>query len=222
MSAQALVAFAAHLGGLPCQSQPIVALDKFDLLQGLRLPYIGFGHIDQLLGKLVGIEAFATAEGDPFGRQTYGCYVLGDERKGQCIASGLIEQTSDELFGGINLQDMFPESLASTGLAKKGSILYRIGEKVSAYAYRNATEIMVISHNMKDALIAKGVPADKISGLKDAVRLLENIEDIAICRLTASDVVRHALVQKIIAAYESGEKKQLPNAKKVYRKKDER
>ena len=36
-----------------------------------------------------------------------------------------------------------------------------------------------------------------------AVRVLEGIEDIAICRLTASDVVRHALVQKIVAAYDS-------------------
>lgn len=62
-----------------------------------------------------------------------------------------------------NLQDMFPESLASTGLAKKGSFIYRIGEKISAYTYRNATEIMVISHNMKDALIKKGVPAEKIT-----------------------------------------------------------
>ena len=63
------------------------------------------------------------------------------------------------------------------------------------------------------------LPSDKTSGLKDAVRILENIPDIAICRLTASDVVRHALVQKIIAAYESGEKKQLPAQKKLYRKK---
>ena len=59
-------------------------------------------------------------------------------------------------------------------------------------------------------------------GLKDAVRILENIPDIAICRLTASDVVRHALVQQIIAAYEKGEKTQLPAQKKVYRKKFDR
>ena len=66
------------------------------------------------------------------------------------------------------------------------------------------------------------LPSDKTSGLKDAVRILENIPDIAICRLTASDVVRHALVQRIIAAYETGEKKTLPAQKKVYRKKQER
>jgi len=51
------------------------------------------------------------------------------------------------------------------------------------------------------------LPGDKVSGLKDAVRILEGVEDIAICRLTSADVVRHALVQKIINAYEKADKK---------------
>ena len=46
------------------------------------------------------------------------------------------------------------------------------------------------------------LPDDKTSGLKDAVRVLEGVKDIAICKLTAADVVRHALVQEIINAYE--------------------
>ena len=51
------------------------------------------------------------------------------------------------------------------------------------------------------------LPDDKVSGLKDAVRVLEGVKDIAICRLTSADVVRHALVQQIINAYEKAEKK---------------
>lgn len=51
------------------------------------------------------------------------------------------------------------------------------------------------------------LPSDKTSGLKDALRVLEGVQDIAICRLTAADVVRHSLVQKIIDAYEKAEKK---------------
>ena len=51
------------------------------------------------------------------------------------------------------------------------------------------------------------LPDDKISGLKDAVRVLEDVKDIAICRLTSADVVRHALVQEIINAYEKAAKK---------------
>ncbi len=51
------------------------------------------------------------------------------------------------------------------------------------------------------------LPDDKTSGLKDAIRVLEGVDDIAICRLTSADVVRHALVQQIIDAYEKAAKK---------------
>ena len=37
--------------------------------------------------------------------------------------------------------------------------------------------------------------------------MLEGVKDIAICKLTSADVVRHALVQEIINAYEKAEKK---------------
>ena len=50
------------------------------------------------------------------------------------------------------------------------------------------------------------LPDDKVSGLKDAVRVLSDIKDIAICQLSSADVVRHALVQQIINAYEKAEK----------------
>lgn len=52
------------------------------------------------------------------------------------------------------------------------------------------------------------LPGDKTSGLKDAIRVLEGVKDIAICRLTSADVVRHALVQEIINAYEKADRKQ--------------
>lgn len=51
------------------------------------------------------------------------------------------------------------------------------------------------------------LPSDKTSGLKDAMRVLEGVKDIAICKLTSADVVRHALVQRIINAYEKAEQK---------------
>ncbi len=51
------------------------------------------------------------------------------------------------------------------------------------------------------------LPSDKTSGLKDAIRVLDGVKDIAICRLTSADVVRHALVQEIINAYERANKK---------------
>ena len=54
------------------------------------------------------------------------------------------------------------------------------------------------------------LPKDKASGLKEVVKILRDIDDIAICNLTAEDVVRHRLVQRIIEAYENGIKAEIP------------
>ena len=64
------------------------------------------------------------------------------------------------------------------------------------------------------------LPSDKTSGLKDAIRVLEGVKDIAICKLTSADVVRHALVQDIINAYERADRKPEPpkNVKNQKRK----
>ena len=69
------------------------------------------------------------------------------------------------------------------------------------------------------------LPDDKTSGLKDAIRVLDGVKDIAICRLTSADVVRHALVQEIINAYEKAAqkpdfKKPNPNFKGQYKRKN--
>lgn len=54
----------------------------------------------------------------------------------------------------------------------------------------------------------KDLPMGQTSGLDVAVDVVKQIEDIAICRLSSKDVVRHPLVQKIVKAYEDYEKKQ--------------
>lgn len=61
-----------------------------------------------------------------------------------------------------NLQDIFPDSLAGTGLAKKGGLLWKIGRAIENFTYRNADKIIVISQDFKKNIMAKGVPVDKI------------------------------------------------------------
>ena len=61
-----------------------------------------------------------------------------------------------------NLQDIFPDSLAGTGLAKKGGLLWKIGRTIENFTYRNADKIIVISQDFKKNIMAKGVPEDKI------------------------------------------------------------
>ncbi len=61
-----------------------------------------------------------------------------------------------------NLQDIFPDSLAGTGLAKRGGLLWKIGRVIENFTYRNADKIIVISEDFKKNLLSKGVPEDKI------------------------------------------------------------
>ena len=51
------------------------------------------------------------------------------------------------------------------------------------------------------------LPEGKTSGLKQAVSILKGVEDIAVCKLTEKDVVRHPLVAKIVRAYEATEQR---------------
>ena len=60
------------------------------------------------------------------------------------------------------------------------------------------------------------LPDDKVSGLKDAIRVLDGVKDIAICRLSSADVVRHALVQQIINAYEKAEQQNQIKKPKIH------
>lgn len=50
------------------------------------------------------------------------------------------------------------------------------------------------------------LPSGHTSGLKHAVKILKDIDDVGIIKLTEKDVVRHPLVQKIVKAYEMEEK----------------
>lgn len=61
-----------------------------------------------------------------------------------------------------NLNDVFPDSLVGSGLAKRGGLIWRIGRKIENATYKNADKIIVISQDFKNNLLAKGVPEEKI------------------------------------------------------------
>jgi phosphate starvation-inducible PhoH-like protein len=63
------------------------------------------------------------------------------------------------------------------------------------------------------------LPRETVSGLKEAMRVLKGVEDIAICRLSGEDVVRHALVQRIVRAYEEDEQRHGAASKKPEKEK---
>ena len=61
-----------------------------------------------------------------------------------------------------DLQDIFPDSLAGTGLSKEGSLLWKVGRKIENFTYKHADKIIVISEDFKKNIMAKGVPEEKI------------------------------------------------------------
>ena len=60
------------------------------------------------------------------------------------------------------IQDIFPDSLVSTGITKKGSLIWKIGRIIENFTYKYADKIIVISEDFKKNIMAKGVPENKI------------------------------------------------------------
>ena len=61
-----------------------------------------------------------------------------------------------------NLQDVFPDSLVGAGMTKENTFIYRVGRRIEDYTYKNADRIIVISNDIKQNIINKGVPEEKI------------------------------------------------------------
>ena len=135
---------------------------------------------------------------DPYLRPLYDALfdMLGPETYNKYLERGNIEVAPLAYMGGRTLDDSTREQMKM--------FLTRLGFGSKIVSTGDVTQI--------------DLPADKTSGLKEALRVLDGVEDIAICRLTASDVVRHVLVQRIVAAYEQYEKTRIPEQPKKYYK----
>ena len=68
-----------------------------------------------------------------------------------------------------NLQDIFPDSLLSTGMTREGSLLWKIGRRIEDFTYCHADVIVVISEDFKRNIMAKGVPEEKIRVIRNWV-----------------------------------------------------
>ena len=139
---------------------------------------------------------------DPYLRPLYDALfdMLGPETYAKYLERGNIEVAPLAYMRGRTLDDSFIilDEAQNTTREQMKMFLTRLGFNSKIVITGDITQI--------------DLPSDKVSGLKDAVRILDGVEDIAICRLTASDVVRHVLVQRIIAAYEAHEKKTGPDS----------
>ena len=133
---------------------------------------------------------------DPYLRPLYDALyqIMGAESFTANMEKGLIEVAPLAYMRGRTLDNAYIilDEAQNTTPAQMKMFLTRIGFGSHVVITGDVTQI--------------DLPSDKPSGLKEAIRILDGIDDIAICRLTGADVVRHALVQKIIAAYEQDDK----------------
>ncbi len=133
---------------------------------------------------------------DPYLRPLYDALfdMLGAETYNKYLERGDIEVAPLAYMRGRTLDDSFIilDEAQNTSREQMKMFLTRLGFGSKVVITGDVTQI--------------DLPGDKPSGLKEAMRVLDGVQDIAICRLTGADVVRHVLVQRIIAAYEKYEK----------------
>ena len=132
---------------------------------------------------------------DPYLRPLYDALfeMLGAETYNKYLERGNIEVAPLAYMRGRTLDDSFIilDEAQNTSREQMKMFLTRLGFGSKIVITGDITQI--------------DLPKDTVSGLKEAMRVLDGVEDIAICKLGEADVVRHVIVQRIIKAYEADE-----------------
>ncbi|MBQ9714540.1 MAG: PhoH family protein [Clostridia bacterium] len=128
---------------------------------------------------------------DPYLRPLYDALqeLLGLETYGKLMERGAIEVAPLAYMRGRTLSNAFIilDEAQNTTREQMKMFLTRMGEGSKMVVTGDVTQIDLDG---------------KESGLVHATKVLEGVEGIGVCRLTAKDVVRHPLVMRIIRAYE--------------------
>lgn len=151
---------------------------------------------------------------DPYLRPLYDAMydMLGADSYSKYLERGMIEVAPLAYMRGRTLDDAFIilDEAQNTTPEQMKMFLTRIGFGSKAVVTGDITQI--------------DLPDGKKSGLKEASKILKNIEGLDFCFLTEKDVVRHPLVQKIIKAYERAERERevfrAENEKKEFKKRN--
>lgn len=133
---------------------------------------------------------------DPYLRPLYDALqeLLGLETYAKLMERGVIEVAPLAYMRGRTLSNAFIilDEAQNTTKEQMKMFLTRMGEGSKTVVTGDVTQIDLDG---------------KTSGLVHATNVLEGVEGIGICHLTAKDVVRHPLVMRIIRAYEKAEEK---------------
>ncbi len=135
---------------------------------------------------------------DPYLRPIYDALYefLGVERVGKLVERNVIEIAPLAYMRGrtLNHSCVIMDEAQNTTVEQMKMFLTRIGFGSKAIVTGDITQV--------------DLPKHQLSGLKHVQNVLNDVEGIGFCHFSASDVVRHPLVQRIVAAYETAEKEQ--------------
>jgi phosphate starvation-inducible PhoH-like protein len=130
---------------------------------------------------------------DPYLRPLYDALqeMLGVETYAKLMERGTIEVAPLAYMRGRTLSNAFIilDEAQNTTKEQMKMFLTRMGEGSKTVVTGDITQI--------------DLPDGKASGLVHAVKILDGIEGVQVCRLTDKDVVRHPMVMRIIRAYET-------------------
>jgi len=133
---------------------------------------------------------------DPYLRPIYDALYefLGVERVGKLVEKNVIEIAPLAFMRGrtLNHSCVIMDEAQNTTVEQMKMFLTRIGFGSKAIVTGDVTQV--------------DLPKNTLSGLRQVQRVLADVEGIGFCRFTASDVVRHPLVQRIVAAYEDSDR----------------
>lgn len=134
---------------------------------------------------------------DPYLRPLYDALyeMLGFERVLKLIERNVIEVAPLAFMRGRTLNDAFIilDEAQNTTIEQIKMFLTRVGFGSTAVITGDVTQV--------------DLPKDRPSGLKHALEVLAGVEGISFTYFSADDVVRHPLVQRIVAAYEAYERR---------------
>ncbi|MBQ9264243.1 MAG: PhoH family protein [Clostridia bacterium] len=148
--------------------------------------------------KLGFLPGDMTQKVDPYLRPLYDALyeIMGVESYQRLLERGTLEVAPLAFMRGRTLSDAFIilDEAQNTTPEQMKMFLTRLG----------AGSRCIVTGDLSQVDLPRG----KQSGLAEAVRILQGIEGIHVIELTAKDVVRHELVQKIVRAYEAYESKE--------------
>lgn len=148
--------------------------------------------------KLGFLPGDMTQKVDPYLRPLYDALyeIMGVESYQRMIERGTLEVAPLAFMRGRTLSDAFIilDEAQNTTPEQMKMFLTRLGAGSRCIVTGDASQI--------------DLPRGKRSGLMEAMEVLQGVEGVRIVELTARDVVRHELVQKIVRAYEAYEAKE--------------